>query len=146
MDEESVVGARLKLLAEYIGDLRELQGVNLEEYQANKLIRKAVERTLHTAIEACLDIGHHIIAQEGLRSPEDNKDVFIVLGEEEIISRELTSRLVDMARFRNLLVHEYIRLDNIVVYGILKKRLSDLDEFSRATAIHLSQSPPAEAG
>ena len=139
MDEESVVGERLKLLAEYIGDLRELQGVNLEEYQANKLIRKAVERTLHTAIETCLDIGHYIIAQEGFRAPEDNKDVFVVLGEEQIIPAELIPRLVDMARFRNLLVHEYTRLDNAVVYGILKKRMGDLDEFARIIALYLSQ-------
>ncbi len=53
----------MKLLAEYSSDLQEMQGVSLEEYQENKLIRKAVERTLHTAIEACLDIGHHIIAK-----------------------------------------------------------------------------------
>jgi uncharacterized protein YutE (UPF0331/DUF86 family) len=135
----------LKLLAEYIGDLRELQSVNLEEYQANKLIRKAVERTLHTAIEACLDIGHHIITQERLRSPEDNKDVFVVLGEGQIISRDLASRLVDMARFRNLLVHEYTRLDNTVVHGILKKRLGDIDEFAQKITIYLSQSPSAKA-
>jgi uncharacterized protein YutE (UPF0331/DUF86 family) len=136
----------LKLLAEYIGDLRELQSVNLEEYQANKLIRKAVERTLHTAIEACLDIGHHVITRERLRSPADNKDVFVVLGEEQIIPRDLAARLVDMARFRNLLVHEYTRLDNTVVYGILKKRLGDIDEFAQKIATYLSQTPPAKAG
>jgi len=126
----------LKLLAEYTNDLRELQSVNLEEYQENKLVRKAVERTLHTAIEACLDIGHHIIAQEGFRSPEDNKDVFVVLGEEGVLSHTLASRLVDMARFRNLLVHEYTHLDNTVVYGILKRRLSDFDEFAQAIAAY----------
>ncbi len=135
----------MKLLAEYIGDLRELQSVNLEEYQANKLIRKAVERTLHTAIEACLDIGHHVITRERLRSPEDNKDVFVVLGEEQIIPRDLAARLVDMARFRNLLVHEYTRLDNTVVYGILKKRLGDIDEFAQKISTYLSQTPPAKA-
>ena len=136
MDEEGVVEARLKLLAEYTNDLRELQSVNLEEYQENKLVRKAVERTLHTAIEACLDIGHHIIAQEGFRSPEENKDVFVVLGEEGVLSHTLASRLVDMARFRNLLVHEYTHLDNTVVYGILKRRLSDFDEFAQAIAAY----------
>jgi uncharacterized protein YutE (UPF0331/DUF86 family) len=136
VDEEGVVEARLKLLAEYTNDLRELQSVNLEEYQENKLVRKAVERTLHTAIEACLDIGHHIIAQEGFRSPEDNKDVFVVLGEEGVLSHTLASRLVDMARFRNLLVHEYTHLDNTVVYGILKRRLSDFDEFAQAIAAY----------
>jgi uncharacterized protein YutE (UPF0331/DUF86 family) len=129
----------LKLLAEYISDLQELKSISLEEYQENKLIRKAVERTLHTAIEACLDIGHRIIAEEGFRSPEDNKDVFIVLGEEEVVPRELVARLVDMAGFRNLLVHEYARLDNTVVHSILNRRLGDFDEFAQAIVVYLSK-------
>jgi uncharacterized protein YutE (UPF0331/DUF86 family) len=76
VDEPSAVAARLKLLAEYINDLQELQSASFGEYQENKLIRKAVERTLHTAVEACLDIGHHIIAAERFRSPADNSTVF----------------------------------------------------------------------
>ena len=139
MDEESVLEARLKLLAEYISDLQDMQRVSLEEYQENKLIRKAVERTLHTAIEACLDIGHHIIAKEGFRSPQVNKDVFIVLSEEDVIPHELVSQLVDMARFRNILVHEYTRLDDSIVYGILKRRVIDFDEFARAIVTFLNQ-------
>lgn len=129
----------MKLLAEYIGDLQELQSVSFEEYRENKLIRKAVERTLHTAIEACLDIGHHIVASERFRSPEDSKDVFVVLGEEEIVPRDLVSRLVNMTGFRNLLVHEYARIDNAVVYSILKRRLGDFDEFAQAVVAYLGQ-------
>lgn len=129
----------MKLLAEYSSDLQDMQSVSLEEYQENKLIRKAVERTLHTAIEACLDIGHHVIAKEGFRSPQDNKDVFVVLGEEGVIPHELASRLTDMARFRNILVHEYTRLDNTVVYGILKRRLGDFNEFARAIVSYVSR-------
>ena len=139
MDEESALEARLKLLAEYSSDLQEMQSVSLDEYQENKLIRKAVERTLHTAIEACLDIGHHIIAREGFRSPQDNKDVFIVLGEEGVIPHKLVSQLTDMARFRNILVHEYTRLDDSIVYGILKRRVTDFDEFARAIVTFLNQ-------
>ena len=137
MDGENVLAARLKLLAEYISDLRDLQSISLEEYQENKLIRRAVERTLHMATESCLDIGHHLISQEGFRSPEDNKDVFVVLGEEKVIPRELVDRLTDMARFRNVLVHEYTRLDNTIVYGILKRRLVDFDEFAVAITAYL---------
>lgn len=72
----------MKLLNEYVNDLVELQTVDFETYVENKLIRRTVERTLHLAVEACLDIGQHIIAQEGFRMPEDNKDVFVVLSEE----------------------------------------------------------------
>jgi len=55
VDEERIVAARLKLLAEYISDLQELRGVGLDEYRANRLIRRAVERTRHTAEAAYLE-------------------------------------------------------------------------------------------
>lgn len=75
VSEQDVVLERLKLLNEYVNDLLELQDVDLQTYTENKLIHRTVERTLHLAVEACLDIGQHIIAQERFRTPEDNKDV-----------------------------------------------------------------------
>lgn len=118
------------LLDEYIKDLRELQNVDFDEYEENKLIRRAVERTLHLAVEACLDIGQHIIAREGFRTPQDNKDVFAILQEEDILPAELLSNTIAMARFRNLIVHDYARIDNAAVFGILKRRLGDFDAFA----------------
>lgn len=40
--------------------------------------------------------------------------------------------LLDMARFRNLIVHGYARIDDALVYGILQKQLNDFDAFARA--------------
>ena len=69
----------MTLLNEYVSDLLELQDIDFTTYIENKLVRRAVERTLHLAVEAALDIGQHIIAREGFRRPMDNQDVFLVL-------------------------------------------------------------------
>jgi len=127
----------LTLLDEYTADLRQLQSVDFKTYVENKLIRRTVERTLHLAVEACLDIGQHIIAQEGFRRPADNRDVFVVLAEEGIVPGELLPRLIAMAKFRNLIVHDYARIDNAIVFGILKRRLDDFDAYARAIAGYL---------
>lgn len=137
MDDQSVIRERLKLLNEYINDLLELQDVDLQTYQENKLIRRTVERTLHLAVEVCLDIGQHIIAREGFRTPEDNKDVFIVLSDQEVLPGELLPDLISMTKFRNLIVHDYARIDNHVVFNILKRRLGDFDAFARAIVHYL---------
>lgn len=129
----------MTLLNEYVGDLRELQSVNFKTYEENKLLRRTVERTLHLAIEACLDIGQHIIAIEGFRTPQDNQDVFVVLNETGIIATELLPALVAMARFRNLIVHSYARIDNAAVFGILKRRLDDFDRFAKAILGYLER-------
>ncbi|MFU8773409.1 MAG: type VII toxin-antitoxin system HepT family RNase toxin [Anaerolineales bacterium] len=125
------------LLDEYIKDLRELQSVNFDEYEENKLIRRAVERTLHLAVETCLDIGQQIIAREGFRTPENYKDVFIILKDEGILPTELLPNAIAMASFRNLIVHDYARIDNAAVFGILKRRLGDFDAFIQAVIAYL---------
>ena len=141
--EDDAILARLELLRQYKAQLLEIPASNFQEYDRNFLIHKATERLLQTAIEACLDIGKHIIAQERLRFPKDNQDVFTILGEEQIVPRTLLPRLQDMARFRNLLVHEYAKIDNAIVYGILKKRLGDFDEFARAIVEYLERASSA---
>jgi len=142
-EETVVLRGRLSLLAEYVSDLRELQDVDPQTYTESKLLRRAVERTLHLAIEACLDIGQHIIAREGFRLPEDNKDVIAVLGENDVLPAALLPNLIAMARFRNLIVHDYARIDNQIVLDIVKRRLGDFDAFAQAIVryVETSESP-----
>ncbi len=47
--------------------------------------------------------------------------------------------LLDMARFRNIVVHNYAKLDDARVYGILKKRLGDFDAYARAIVEYLTE-------
>jgi len=136
-DTDLIIEERLRLLREYLRDLRAEQDVTFDQYREDKKLRRFVERTLQIAVEACLDIGNHIIASEGFRYPEDNKDIFQVLHEEGIISDELLPQLIKMAGFRNIMVHDYARIDDAVVYGILKKRLGDFDEYARAIVTYL---------
>jgi len=39
---------------------------------------------------------------------------------------------------RNLIVHDYARIDDSAVFGILKRRLGDLDEYARAIVAYLA--------
>lgn len=54
MVEIQVVRGRLKLLAEYLADLKEISGISWTDFSENKVLRRYVERTLHLAVEACL--------------------------------------------------------------------------------------------
>jgi uncharacterized protein YutE (UPF0331/DUF86 family) len=56
---------KIAQLADYFADLEELQGITSEEFRSDKRNRRYVERTLHLAIKCCLDIGSHIIADNG---------------------------------------------------------------------------------
>jgi len=129
----------LKLLNGYTSDLHRLRDTSAEAYIENLLVRRAVERTLHLAIEASLDIGQHIIASEGYRTPTANRDVFVVLNEEGLIPADLLPALIQMARFRNLIVHDYATIDNLAVHEILQNRLGDFDRFAQAIVAYLER-------
>lgn len=141
MDVDDVIANRLKLLAEYLDELQTFgkQANSFKAYLEDTLLRRAVERTLQIAVEACLDIGRRLISLEGFRYPEDNKDVFQVLIEEKIVSKTLSYHLLDMARFRNLMVHDYAKVDDAKVYGILKKRIGDFDQYARAIVLYFEK-------
>ena len=145
MVTDEVIQERLRLLAEYIEDLRAEQGISFAQYQDDKKTRRYVEHTIQIAIEACLDIGHHIIAEKHLPLPKEHRDIFQVLGEAEIVPGEAVPALPKMVGFRNRLVHEYERVENELVYGILKKNLGDLERFGQAIRRYLDKEAQAAA-
>ncbi|MGQ9557657.1 MAG: type VII toxin-antitoxin system HepT family RNase toxin [Desulfurispora sp.] len=130
MVDRQVISEKLKYLAEYISDLEGECGVSFEEFNGNKMLRRYVERTLHLAIECCLDIGSHIISSDKLREPEDNKDIFVVLVENKYLPAGDLDTWKKMARFRNLIVHSYARIDPEILYAIWHRNISDLKKFA----------------
>lgn len=132
MVDVDLLKMKIAQLADYFKDLQESQSVTLNEFRSDKKIRRYVERTLHLAIECCLDIGSHIIADNGWREPVDNKDIFAVLGENGVLSKDLLPKLQKMAGFRNVLVHDYAKIDPEIVYTVLKQNLLDFQEFITA--------------
>ena len=141
MDADEIILERLEFLRNEVAYLkRERDRIHsFKEYVDDVRLRRAIERSLQISVEACLDIGRRLIALEGFRYPEDNRDVFRVLAEEGVVSKELLPTLLDMASFRNLIVHDYARIDDAKVYATLKKRLGDFDEYAKVIAAYLER-------
>lgn len=133
-----VIIERVQRLLSDINELRDLQSeVSFEVYRQDKFKRKFIERTLQTALEACLDIGNRLISVAGLRQPADNRDVFLIMIEAGILPQERFEAFQRMAGFRNVLVHEYTKIDDAAVYGVFQKRLDDLAAFADAVLRYL---------
>ena len=81
------------------------------------------------AIESCIDMCNHVISRNGFRAPEDYGDTFRVMNEEGALKQDFADELVNMAKFRNRLVHIYLEVENKQVYEILQDRLDDFKKF-----------------
>lgn len=128
---------KLTSLSEYSKQIGEFSTITVEEYRSDWKVQRIVERTLQMMIELCADVAGHIIADSALRTPETYADTFRVLGENSILTVEQTSVMEKMAKFRNVVVHQYEAVDAEIVVLILRKHLDDFQLFSDAIARHL---------
>jgi uncharacterized protein YutE (UPF0331/DUF86 family) len=122
----------LSELETYLSRLRELRKAPKEEFFGSWQGRELVHRHLHLAIETFLAVGEMLIAELGLRKPDIYADVPDILGERGIVGKELRDKLIDLARFRNVVVHEYVKLDPERVYEHLQADPEILEEFLEA--------------
>jgi len=83
-------------------------------------------------IETCLDIANHIVSDRGYRAPVSYADIFKVLGENNLLDKKIVDRMEKMAKFRNILVHQYEKIEAEIIVGILKKKFGDFDQFKKA--------------
>ena len=96
------------------------------------------ERTLLILIESCVDIANHIISDREMRLPTGYADTFTVLMENKVIGKNLCGTLEKMARFRNVVVHQYETIDPTIVVSILHRNLRDFEKYRKAIIKYLS--------
>lgn len=126
----------LTLLAGYVRILRRLAAIPLAEFVEDPRNYGSAERFLQLAIETTLSIGHHIIADSGLRQPTTYAEVFAVLGKEGALDPEFAAALQPMARMRNRLVHHYEDVAADRVHEVIGSRLDDFDRFAAQVAAY----------
>jgi len=138
IDRDRVIEFLRRISAD-VQDLREKAQTSKEAYLQSRDVQAIVERRLQTAIESCLNIGNHLIARLGLRPPQDYEDVFRILRDASIPPSECAEAMVDMARFRNLLVHLYWQLDYERIYDSLHGRFASLEAFASRIRLWLQE-------
>lgn len=127
-------------LQQFTKTLRALQKkIDRKQFLAEDFLRRAIERYLQLAIEATLDISDQIINEEGLRKPKEYRDNILILGENNILSKKFAERFSLAAGFRNILVHDYVRLDKEKVYEHFKKDAVDIEKFIKFVLIYLKK-------
>jgi uncharacterized protein YutE (UPF0331/DUF86 family) len=113
----------------YLQHLDELQKYPLQEFLSDWRISDLADRQLHITLETFLTIGEMVISEFGFQKPETYAEIPRILFENKVIGLELKEQLVDLARLRNVLVHDYIRLDHERVYQHVQKDTGVIREF-----------------
>ena len=117
-------------IEKYAEELSKIIPLNFEQYKSEFKLKAACERYFERIIESVVDLAFLLIKEHRLKIPEEDKQAFDILNEENIISGNLKERLQDAKGMRNILAHEYGRIDDEIVFESIKNELiSDAEEF-----------------
>ena len=122
--------AKLDELDGYLGELRSIAPQRFDEYLRTEK-RRACERLLQISIEAVIDVCALLVTGLRLGLPAEEDDLFERLSRNGVISGPMADILRRMKGLRNLLVHEYARTDDEIVFNAIQQRLGDFDAFKR---------------
>jgi len=136
--DKFLIWRKLAQIDTYLKEMVGFSKIPLIQYKNNWKTQRIVERTLQILIEVCIDIANHIISDQGMRLPTGYADTFKVLKENKVISETLCKTLEKMAKFRNVVVHQYETIDPKIVVSILHKNLRDFEKYKKSIIKYLS--------
>jgi uncharacterized protein YutE (UPF0331/DUF86 family) len=138
---EGLIQKRCQDIEDSLKRLEKIKEVDKDEFLKNRDLQDIASYRLLVAIESALSLCYHVSAKKLKKAPGEYAECFIILADEEIIPRDLSDKLKKMARFRNMLVHMYWKIEYEIVFDILQENLDDLRQFSDAITALLQPQP-----
>lgn len=129
--DPDVIMKKLEALGRCLARIRSNAPANATALKANMDAQDIIVVNLERAVQQCVDIGSHLLADVPGSSPSTMTAVFEELAKTSLIPDDLASKLTHAVGFRNIAVHEYDELDWDIVQSIITKGLVDFEVFAR---------------
>lgn len=110
----------------------EKRNVDLDGFIEDIDTQEIILFNIHAAVQNCIDIAAHIISEEGFGVPGSTTEMFYILEKNGYLDHNLTQKMVKAVGFRNLIVHEYGKIELEQVYEIAQRDVNDLNEYLKA--------------
>lgn len=121
---------KIKEICIFLEELEELLPADFEEYRTKLKDRAACERIFEKIVEAVVNLSFILVRMKKLGVPEDDKDVFKKLENGKIITSPLSKKLQEAKGMRNILAHEYGKVnDELVYHSLTAEIIPDVEEF-----------------
>ncbi len=124
MDSERIL-SKISELEKYISELNQILPDSEENNLTSTKTQRAIERILQISIECILDICAIMVKDLKLGPPSDEDDLL------SLLSGKIPhiENIQQMKSFRNLILHQYAKIDNQLVYEIALEYSSDFQLF-----------------
>jgi len=124
-------------LEENIVALKELQKkITLEDVKNNKFDDWALRYGIFESIQIIIDISCHLTSKYNLGTSKTYVECIEKLLKYEYITPELSRSLISAIGLRNMLIHEYVKIDVTQLYGFLEY-IKDFKAFSHSVKSYI---------
>jgi uncharacterized protein YutE (UPF0331/DUF86 family) len=103
--------------------------INKDNLKEDMIKYWGIERGIQICIECVIDISNVIISTLDIEKPDTYKECILVLSNEDIIPQRFAKQISNMVSFRNILVHDYMKIDEEIIINVLKNNLDDFAKF-----------------
>jgi uncharacterized protein YutE (UPF0331/DUF86 family) len=129
MTDWEVIEQHVQSMEEALAQLRKYQNIPYEDFKRDLGLIWIVEKGLESLVQNLLDIGAHILSSELKNDWEEYGEIISKLGKHGVIPPEFSGQIKGMAGLRNILVHEYLKIDVERLIDYLNNRLGDFIQF-----------------
>ena len=125
------INQKLKKLEESVKMLEGYKRVQENDFLKDATINGATIHYLVLGIGIIIDIGNHILVEIFHEHVNSYEEIILKLGEVKMIPDGFAKKNADMAKFRNLLIHEYIKVNMKMVYKNLQEAPDIFRKFAK---------------
>lgn len=132
---DDVVLNKAAVIERCIQRIREEHAGNAKNLTDNQTRQDSIVLNLQRACEAAIDLSMHLVRRERLGIPQESREGFELLAKAGRLPQPLAENLKRMVGFHNIAVHDYRKLDVVIVSAIVERHLEELLEFARLLVI-----------
>lgn len=129
MLNKELIQRKINNIENYIKEIEPLLSLEVSEIVSDVLKFRTIERNFQLIVDTMLDINTHIISAKNLKVPETLQETFLILGDGGVLPVDFVKKIVPVVGLRNIVVHEYEKIDNEKMMWDVKEGASQFGEY-----------------
>ena len=130
-DIADIIKRKLKELEQNLIYLKQISyDINKDNLKSDMIRYWGIERGIQISIECIIDIANVIISVSGQEKPDTYRETMLKLADLNVVSAKSSKKLANMAGFRNILVHDYTKINSEIILNILRHDINDFIKYT----------------
>jgi uncharacterized protein YutE (UPF0331/DUF86 family) len=135
--DKRLIEEKLESLRRCVRRIEDKRPLSAEVLVTDPDLQDIITLNLTRAVQLCVDIATHVIAESEVRAPSSMAMTFDALAELGVLKQDTAENLKKAVGFRNIAVHNYQVIDWQIVFDISRRYLDDFRVFAREVSTKL---------